>query len=413
MNIAKAIVALLLWAIGTAAAAGPTFSPAGPEAEAYGLNQGFPYGPRDKVAQQPFIVGSFSNFDRIRPSRKVARPSERMPLHEDPRPFELTYKHRGETHRIDDYLSRMPVTGFLIAQSNSILFERYQYGRNDAHRFLSQSMAKTVLAMLIGIAIEEKFIRSVDDTAEKYVPELRGFAYGATPLRALLQMSSGVAYEETYSGADDHARFGRELFAKDSKGAAAIVTQFNRRVAPAGTRFSYAGIESEILGIVLRRATGMPVADYLASRIWQPMGAEADASWIVDGAGDEATYGYFNAVLRDYARFALLLAHDGSLAGRAIIPRHWIAAATTVAPGDEHLSPGKATPYYGYGYQVWLLPGRRRMFALLGVHGQAIFVDPESKLVLVQTAVRLKPSNDPSAAELVSLWLSLVRTNRR
>jgi CubicO group peptidase (beta-lactamase class C family) len=136
------------------------------------------------------------------------------------------------------------------------------------------------------------------------------------------------------------------------------------------------------------------------------MGAEADATWVVDSTGTEVGSTGFSATLRDWARFALLLAHDGAWNGRQIIPRQWVLDATSVeAP---YLAPGTAAPAYGYGYQVWLRPGGRRQFSLLGVHGQAIFVDPAAHLVLVHTAVRLKPSGDPAAAELNALWRELV-----
>src|SRR5205814_8224498 len=162
---------------------------------------------------------------------------------------------------------------------------------------------------------------------------------------------------------------------------------------------SYASAEAPVLGLVLRAAVGRPLTEYLREKIWQPIGAEADATWLVDRAGQEATYCCLNAVLRDYARLGLLLAHDGNWNGRQIIPASWIEQATRVAPQQAHLRPGVATPSLGYGYQVWILPGERRMFALLGVRGQAILVDPSSRLVMVHTAVRKQPAGG-SATEL-------------
>jgi len=157
-------------------------------------------------------------------------------------------------------------------------------------------------------------------------------------------------------------------------------------------------------------ATGVPLADYLRDRIWQPMGAEADATWIVDATGQEAAFCCFNAVLRDYARFALLLAHDGAWNGRQIIPRDWVIEATSRAYAYPHLLPGVATPRLGYGYQTWILARPQRMFALLGIHGQAIYVDPASKLVLARTAVRLSASRDSEDTNaLIALWNALLR----
>jgi CubicO group peptidase (beta-lactamase class C family) len=221
-----------------------------------------------------------------------------------------------------------------------------------------------------------------------------------------LHMASGVAFTEVYDGADDNAKLGRQRFAPNGPGAVRALADFSEREAPQGTRFHYASSESQVLGLVLANAVHMPLAAYLQNRIWQPMGAEADAAWGVDPAGLEVASCCLNAVLRDWARFALLLAHDGMWNGRQIIPRQWVLDATT--PSAPFLAPAVAPPHLGYGYQVWLQPGARRQFSLRGVHGQAIFVDPQARLVLVHTAVRLRPANDPQAVELGELWRALV-----
>jgi CubicO group peptidase (beta-lactamase class C family) len=290
----------------------------------------------------------------------------------------------------------------LVARGDTIMIERYQYARNDQQRFTSWSMAKTVTGMLIGIAIAEGHIRSVDDPAAAYVPGFADTEYGRTSLRHLLQMSSGVRFIEEYSGKDDITRLFNETVRQAGSGGVNAVTPYNVRVAPSGTRFYYASVETQVLGLVLRNAVGRPVADYLQEKIWQPMGAEADATWIIDRAGQEAAYCCINAVLRDYARLGLLLAHDGQWRGRQIIPAAWIKEATIVHPGHPQPSAG------GYGYQVWLLGGERRMFVLRGIRGQAIYVDPASRLVMVHTAVR-KQARDPGVREANVLWRSLVQ----
>ena len=153
---------------------------------------------------------------------------------------------------------------------------------------------------------------------------------------------------------------------------------------------------------------GESVADYLHDRIWGAIGTEADASWAMDGTGQEATFCCFNATLRDYARLGRLLAYDGAWEGRQLIPQQWVLDATTVPPASGYLAPGAATPYFGYGYQVWILPGAQRRFALLGLRGQVIPVDPASKLVMVHTAVRKNTSDRASNAETIALWLGVV-----
>jgi len=221
-------------------------------------------------------------------------------------------------------------------------------------------------------------------------------------------MSSGVRFVEEYTGRDDVSLLVADTFHQAGPGGAAAVTSFNTRVRPSGTRFSYASAETQVLGLVLRNAIGRPVADYVHEKVWAPIGAEADATWLIDRSGQEVTFCCINAVLRDYARLGLLLAHDGNWRGRQIIPAAWIEDATRVAPDQEHLRPGIATQFFGYGYQVWIFPGERRMFAFLGVRGQAIFVDPASRLVMVHTAVR-KQAVDPGGREAVALWRSIVR----
>src|SRR5262249_3957552 len=153
--------------------------------------------------------------------------------------------------------------------------------------------------------------------------------------------------------------------------------------------------------LVLRNAVGRPVADYLSDKIWKPMGAEADATWLVDRSGQEATFCCINAVLRDYARLGLVLAHDGNWRGRQIVPASWRAEAPRVRR-ESRLAPGFATPFLGSGYQTWIFPGERQMFALLGVRGQSILVDRAKRLVLVQTAVRKQASG--GRTELTALW---------
>jgi CubicO group peptidase (beta-lactamase class C family) len=384
-------------------AGGPRFAAGGPNAEEYGAREGYPI---KAIPRAPFFVGGFSHYDQIlhgRLIRRAATPSRLARASAEPA---LRYEYEAKTLTLDDYLARNPTTGLLIARGDTILVERYQYARNDRHRFTSFSMAKTVTAMLIGIAIAEGRIRSVDDPAAAYVPALADTEYGRTPLRHLLEMSSGVRFVENYSGRDDVARLFAETVIQAGPGGAEAVKPYNERLRRSGSTFAYASVETQVLGLVLRSAVGRPVADYLQEKIWQPMGAEADATWLIDASGQEATYCCLNAVLRDYARLGLLLAHDGRLGDRQIIPRAWLHAATTVPAERWHLKPYAATRYFGYGYQTWIFPGPRRMFALRGVHGQAIYVDPSSRLVMVHTAVRKEPA--ASNAEAVALWQGVV-----
>jgi CubicO group peptidase (beta-lactamase class C family) len=162
---------------------------------------------------------------------------------------------------------------------------------------------------------------------------------------------------------------------------------------------------------VLVRATGRALADYVGEKIWTPMGAEADGAWVVDAAGVEAGYCCLSARLRDWARLGQLLLEGGQRDGTQVIPRAWVEAATTVRPQDSHLLPRRATPYFGYGYQTWIFP-EGLGFALLGVRGQAVYVNPALRLVMVQTAVWPTSSNLALARERDQFWRELIRSLR-
>ena len=223
-----------------------------------------------------------------------------------------------------EYLSRNPITGLLVAKDDQILLEHYQYGRTDRDRLTSQSMAKSITAVLIGIAISEGAIKSVDDTAETYVPGFKDTEYGKTPIRDLLHMSSGVEFGETNDGQRDLNRLWIDMVLGlgPIKGTISSIMQFNTRSAAQGTRYCYASIEAGVLGVVLHYAVNKSASDYLQEKLWEPIGAEADATWVIDAQGFEVAHGFFNAVLRDYARLGRLLAHDGAWGGNRSFQRN-------------------------------------------------------------------------------------------
>ena len=389
---------------------GPTFSNTGPSADAYGSAQGYPVPPQmwpmDGLPQE-FMVGLHSHYDLYRSMRPVPTSTTPSVLKRQTPQIAPVYGYDGRIKTLADYLADHPVTGLLIARSDNILYEHYQYARTDHDRFASWSMAKTVVGLLVGIAVQEGAIRSIDDLASAYVPELAGTEYGTTPIRALLQMSSGIAFTETYQSGDDVSKLGYDVFAPNAPGAVAAVKQFNTRVAPPGTRFNYSSADTEVLGLILSRATRTTLADYLSTRIWKKLGAEADAAWDVDPTGQEIAFCCMVATLRDWARLGLMLANDGAWNGQQIVPARWVIDATTVPP-DSYLAPGKLSPILGYGYQIWISAGERRRFSLLGIRGQSMLIDPVSKMVLVHTAVRLNAAGGPSGVELAAVWYAVL-----
>jgi len=393
---------------------GPTFSLTGPNANLYGAAEGYPLPDvvearlRGNPWEPRYRVGAFSHLDEVYATRLIERAEK--PWMFKCSTADIHYQFRGNRFSPTDYMSRNPVTGLLIAKDDQILFERYQYARTDSDRFVSQSMVKSIIGLLLGIAVSEGAIKSVDDIAEAYVLGFRGTEYGRTPLRDLLHMSSGVDFGEEREGGRDLNRLWNDMgiaFSNTNKGTVKSIVQFNRRIAPSGTRFHYASIEADVLGAVVHNATNKPASDYLGEKIWKPIGAEADARWLLDAEGFEVAHFGFNAVLRDYARLGRLLAHDGAWEGKQIVPAQWMIDATIVRSSDAYLLPGKATKRFGYGYLLWLFPGDRRQFALIGYKGQYVCVDPASKLVMVQTAVEA-PGADAND-EAWTLWSALIQ----
>jgi CubicO group peptidase (beta-lactamase class C family) len=393
---------------------GPNFSQTGPDAALYGAAEGYPI-PEAVAARSQgnpwepkYRVGAFSHLDEIYATRRIERAA--TPWMFNCSTAEIHYEFLGNRYSLLDYTARNPVTGLLIAKDDRILFERYQYGRTDRDRFVSQSMVKSIIGLLLGIAVSEGAIKSVDDVAETYEPGFKRSEYGRTPIRDLMHMSSGVDFGEERDGGRDLNRLWRDLgiaFANTRKGTVNSIVQFNRRIAPPGTRFRYASIEPDVLGMVLHNTVNKSASDYLREKVWEPIGAEADARWLVDAEGFELAHFGFNAVLRDYARLGRLLAHDGAWEGKQIVPAQWMIDATTVRASDAYLAPGKPMRNFGYGYLLWLFPGDRRQFALIGYKGQYICVDPGSKLVMVQTAVEA-PGADAND-EAWSLWPAVVQ----
>jgi CubicO group peptidase (beta-lactamase class C family) len=382
---------------------------AAPDEEQLGKAAGYPVGTRaDWFFDESVRVGSFSNLDRILPYYTLVKSASPLPLPKAASEPSIEYRFEQQTYTIDDFLARQRITGLLLIKDGEILVERYQYDRTAANRFLSQSMAKSIVSLAVGMALAEKKIASLDDTVAKYAPKLAGSAYGETTIRNILKMSSGVPFNEAYDGNDDLTRFN---IARYKYGSVEALREFNTREAEQGTRFHYASAETVNLVLVLREVTGMALSEYLTPRLWRPMGAEADATWVKAPDGTVAGLGSFNAILRDYGRLGMLLANDGAIGGNQIVPRDYLLEATDWHRQPDAFAPEKATPYFGYGYQFWLFPGEKRRFALLGVYGQSIFIDPELKLIMVITAAAKTASvgKETLGRERDALWRGAVR----
>ena len=400
---------------------------AAPDEDKLCMDKGYPIGtPATWFLDECFRVGSFSNQAEIpnlaRGNANVlAASTNPMPLSKtDSEPWYRWNIDQFRSLNIDDYMKRQRVTALLIIKDGVVQVERYQYDRNENHRFVSQSMAKSIAAIAVGFALQEGKIKSLDDRADTYEKGLLGTLYGETTIRNLLRMSSGAKFEEKYDGKDDLARYNRAMVEAGSAAEGAkVITQRNH---PQGAFFNYASAETDMLALVLRAATGETLSQYLTTRLWQPMGAQTPAAWRASATGTELAAGNFNATARDFARLGILLANDGvreDLPGKPqIVPKDFLIEATTIAKHPAAFAPQKATPYFGYGYQFWTFPNNHpnnnpsnRRFALLGVYGQSIFVDPKEKLVMVQLGAWANSGTDSArqaGRERDALWRGVV-----
>jgi CubicO group peptidase (beta-lactamase class C family) len=280
---------------------------------------------------------------------------------------------------IDELLHETDTLAFLVVDDDRLVHERYFHGATRESLQTSFSVAKSFVSTLVGIAIDAGVIDDVDDPVTEYVPELaaRDGRFRQITLRHLLAMSSGIHYEEggfpSPFGDDTYTYYGPDL--RD------VALKRARIDAPPGQAWQYNNYHPLLLGLVLERATGMSVSDFMARRLWQPLGAEADATWSLDSerSGFEKLESGINARPVDYARFGLLFLHDGEWNGRRIVSEGWVRAATGVdAP------PTDVASRYGYGYFWWLDVERPGRFYALGKYGQYIYVAPDADAVVVR-----------------------------
>lgn len=369
---------------------------AAPDENELGKANDYPYQrliPDFSLMTDRYKVGNFTNMEKIFWPREIPAASQPRPLAKRPEAFQLKYEFDGKSLTIEDLLARQRITGLLILKGDSIIYEAYQYDRTAESRFASFSMAKTVVGLLAGIALGEGRIASLDDAATKYAPDLKGTAYGTASVRDLLRMSSGAKWsDKVVAGqATDVAELTADTYFRRARGGASSLQRVDQSVAPPGTAFNYSSAETFALGLVVRGATGGDLAAYASEKLWKPLGAESAASWLTDWSGAESAFCCINARLRDYGRLGLLLASDGEVDGKQVVPREFLLDATDPSRQPEYLKPRKATAFFGYGYQTWLYPYRTRTFQARGLFGQEIVVQPSSKIVVVITSALRTP----------------------
>jgi CubicO group peptidase (beta-lactamase class C family) len=355
----------------------------------------YPTGDRGSMWSEPetYMIGSFRHMGEIYPSRIVHRGEAVSPLIPGTAIPAPSYDFAGATHSLEDYFGRARVTGFIVLKHGAVVFERYRLGADGHSLFTSWSMAKSIVSTLVGFAIAEGRIRSVDDAISDYVPEMKGSAFEGVPIKAVLQMSSGVDFVEDYdSGTSDSLRMWDDALQYNKVPLTRFVVEAKRAHPPYAV-FNYAGVNTVALGWLVAKATGRTLSDYLSAKIWAPLGMEADARWMTDdrsARANEAAFCCLDATLRDYARFGLFMAQGGNWQGHQLLPESWVVAATH--PDRPQVQLGKLYPGYslGYQYQWWVLPsgaGDLGGFEAQGIYGQFLYVNPAQDLVIVVTSV--------------------------
>ena len=311
---------------------------------------------------------AFAHFDVLFPTRVIRSSGEASPLLSAPVDLSSVRFTANETDMtVGELLDSEHLMGLLVVQDGKVLMEHYAPDHGADVPWVTFSVTKSVTSLLIGAAIHDGYIDSVTDSVVKYLPRLAGSEYGESRVQDILQMASGIAWNEDYEDPEsDVAR----AAALNGVALTDYLAQLPR-VAPPGIRFNYNTAESNLLGEVLRSAIGMNAAPYLSQKIWQPMGMESDANWLLSLPEDRETGGCcISATLRDYARLGLFALADGVLPdGTRVLPERWMAASTAPSQG-----------YEGYGYKWWLDADGR--YGAYGIFGQTIAVDPKARLVI-------------------------------
>lgn len=313
-------------------------------------------------------IAGFRNITRLSPTRSIAASDNPMPLPSRLRDFsDFSYTLNGQSHSLDDYMQHNHVAGLLVLKDGEIALEKYGLGNSAEDVWVSFSVTKSVVSLLTGAAIADGYIASVDDPVTDYLPRLGGGSYDQVSVKNVLQMASGVEWNEDYADPTSDVA--------TSPNDVVELFQFmgsKARVAPPGDRFNYNTGETNLAGAIVRAAIGNNLATYLTHKIWQPWGMENEAYWITHGPGGGELGGCcINATLRDWGRLALFILNDGVLHdGTPVLPEGWMADSITPSKGSD-----------GYGY-LWWLAGDGTWRAS-GIFGQGMYFNPESNLAII------------------------------
>jgi CubicO group peptidase (beta-lactamase class C family) len=312
----------------------------------------------------------------------------------------FAFLHQGARVTPEDYMRRRRVAGWLVLKDGAIVTERYDMGNVPSSRWASFSVAKSFTSTLVGAALYDGSLDSLDRRCETLVPALAGSAFAGTTVRHLLRMTSGVRWNEDYTSATSDIALFSQALAQRRAGAVLDLLRTRPREAIAGTRFNYSTADTFVLGAIVTAATGMSLSGYLSAKIWSRLGADADAYWMVEAPdGQELAGGALCATLRDYARFGHFVMQDGVVGGQRVLPVGWrdIASRPDTA----------VTAAQGYGYQWWTLDGGAA-FTGRGIYGQFLYVHPQERVVSVVLSAWPQALDGAADAETVSLFSGTV-----
>ena len=316
----------------------------------------------------------YRNMEKVTPVEVVARGAKVRELPLAASQIDPKWTWNGQAQTVDSYMTAMNTSGVVVLKDGQIVLERYGLDRKPDERWTSFSVAKSVTATLVGAAIKDGKIKSLDDVVTNYIPQLKGGAYEGVTVRQLLTMTSGVKWNEDYTDLDsDVAKAG---VTPGEPGMNPIVSYMRKlpREAEPGAKFVYKTGETDLAGILVSNAVGKPLSTYLSEKIWAPYGMEQDAIWVNDAAGHERGGCCMSMTARDYARLGQFMLEGGKVNGQDILPEGWVADATKA---HQSFPPGGVET--GYGYFWWIIPGG---YAAEGIFGQQIFVYPADKLVI-------------------------------
>lgn len=285
---------------------------------------------------------------------------------------------------VDAYMKAQRTAGLVIVQDGKIRFEKYGLGFGGDGKWTSFSVAKSFTSTLVGAAIKDGHIKSIEDKVSAYIPDLKGSAYDDVTIRQLLTMTSGVKWNEDYADPTSDVALFNQHKAENGMDVTVSYMRKLRREAPAGTKWVYKTGETNLIGVLVSSATKKKLADYLSEKIWAPFGMEQDGSWLLGSTGHEISGCCMQASTRDFARFGVFMLGGAMADGKAVLPDDWITAATTKQAGIGTV--GK-----GYGFQWWTYDDGS--YAAQGIFGQGIFIDPKRRLVIASN------SNWPKATD--------------